>query len=181
MLIINRHKSHITYELVHYATEMGIKLLPLPSHLTHLLQPLDSVPFQQLKKNHADKVNKISYISGQIYDKVHFLNNVHFIRTKTFTPSVISVGWRETGLYTVNSDLVLGKVGALEVFEKPVEMLDDSQIIGHPADDYKSMATSINSGTGAALASAPRPSTSTSTTPYNSTNCTLYAPPNIMN
>jgi hypothetical protein len=59
-----------------------------------------------LKKNHEDKV--------------HFFNDIHFIRTKTLTPSVISAGWRETGLYPMNFDLVWAK---LEL-EKPVDMLD---------------------------------------------------------
>ncbi|KAL4867439.1 hypothetical protein BDV12DRAFT_171434 [Aspergillus spectabilis] len=62
------------------------------------MQPLDSMPFQQIKKNHADAVNRHSIISRMEYDKVYFLADIEEIRTRIFTKAVIASGWRETGI-----------------------------------------------------------------------------------
>src|SRR5437016_5626641 len=41
LLILDGHGSRITYEFARYCDEHDILLLCLPSHSTHLLQPLD--------------------------------------------------------------------------------------------------------------------------------------------
>jgi hypothetical protein len=111
LLIYDQHKTHMTKEFACLAEQLDILLLPLLPNLTHLLQPLDPIPFMQEKKNHADAVNKVSYLSGYNYDKVHFLNDIDAIRKKTFTPRVIAAGWRETGLWPYDPDLIKKRVG----------------------------------------------------------------------
>ena len=51
LLIIDGHKSHL-YNLPLYEAMRAnnIEILTIPSHTSHLLQPLDSVPFAQLNK-----------------------------------------------------------------------------------------------------------------------------------
>ncbi|KIJ35422.1 hypothetical protein M422DRAFT_180840 [Sphaerobolus stellatus SS14] len=41
LLILDRHGSHETIEMVNYAAAHGVELLNLPAHTTHKLQPLD--------------------------------------------------------------------------------------------------------------------------------------------
>ena len=51
LLIIDGHKSHL-YNLPLYEAMRAnnIETLTIPPHTSHLLQPLDSVPFTQFKK-----------------------------------------------------------------------------------------------------------------------------------
>ena len=52
LLIVDGHKSHL-YNLPFYEVMRanGIEVLTIPPHTSHLLQPLDSVPFAQFKKH----------------------------------------------------------------------------------------------------------------------------------
>ena len=48
--IFDDHKSHSkSLELIDYARENGLFLLPLPPHTTHKLQPLDRATFKPLR------------------------------------------------------------------------------------------------------------------------------------
>ena len=41
VLVMDNHDAHISAELIHAARENEVVLVGLPSHTTHLLQPLD--------------------------------------------------------------------------------------------------------------------------------------------
>ena len=49
VLLMDSHISHTTLEFVLRATEMNIHPYPFPSHLTHVMQPLDVGVFQPYK------------------------------------------------------------------------------------------------------------------------------------
>ena len=49
ILILDGHVSHISYEIRILSNEHDVTLLKLPSHLTHLLQPLDISVFKAMK------------------------------------------------------------------------------------------------------------------------------------
>jgi hypothetical protein len=160
LLIFDQHKSHMTVEFVLHAQSMKILLLPLLPHLTHLLQPLDSIPFMQAKKCHADAVNRVSWLSGYNYDKVHFLSDIDYIRRSAFTSKVIAAGWRETGLYPLDITRIMKRIGAFEDSERPLVMLDGDNVIDTPADVTISTVSAIQTQTQAveAVAAAPLPS-----------------------
>ena len=49
LLVLDRHNSHVTLEVVRTAMESGLDIISLPSHTSHALQPLDVAcfaPFQ---------------------------------------------------------------------------------------------------------------------------------------
>lgn len=50
ILFLDGHYSHISLELTHHAKSQGIHLYCLPSHLTHILQPLDVGVYGPAKK-----------------------------------------------------------------------------------------------------------------------------------
>ena len=50
LLICDGHASHVTIALFEKARENGVHVLVLPSHTTHLLQPLDVAVFKSLIK-----------------------------------------------------------------------------------------------------------------------------------
>ena len=53
LLIEDGHASHVAIEVIELARSNGIHLLCLPSHTTHLLQPLDVGVFKSLKSNYS--------------------------------------------------------------------------------------------------------------------------------
>ena len=76
LLILDGHKSHL-YNLPFYEAMRAkdVKILTILPHTSHIIQPLDSVPFTQFKKswkNHLMKYNTSH--SGCALNKVDFWN-----------------------------------------------------------------------------------------------------------
>ena len=69
LLIVDRHKSH-SYNLPFYEAMRanGIEVLTIPPHTSHVLQPLDSVPFVQFKKNWEKNLRR--YNTGHAFRKI---------------------------------------------------------------------------------------------------------------
>jgi len=61
LLILDGHGSHITWEFVSFCKEKNIILFWLPSHSTHLLQPLDVGIFSPLQYAYGREVDKPEY------------------------------------------------------------------------------------------------------------------------
>ena len=59
LLIQDGHSSHITVELIELAKENNIHILCLPSHTTHLLQPLDVGVFNSFKHHIGRTLNTL--------------------------------------------------------------------------------------------------------------------------
>ena len=59
MTIVDGHKSHL-YNLPFYEAMRAnnIEVLTIPPHTSHVLQPLDSVPFTQFKRNRESNLRK---------------------------------------------------------------------------------------------------------------------------
>lgn len=58
LLILGSHGSHVTDEIVDLATIYNVKLLCLPPHITHKLQPLDVSIFGPLQQAWAERCNE---------------------------------------------------------------------------------------------------------------------------
>ena len=74
LLIIDGHKSHL-YNLPFYEAMWanGIEVLTIPPHTSHVLQPLDSIPFAQLKKNWEKNLQRYNIAhSGRSLNKGDF-------------------------------------------------------------------------------------------------------------
>ena len=59
LLIVDGHKSHL-YNMPFYEAMWanGIEVLMIPPHMSHVLQPLDSIPFTQFKKKRAPHLGR---------------------------------------------------------------------------------------------------------------------------
>ena len=104
---IHGHSSHISIELIEMARENNVCLLCLPSHTTHILQPLDIGVFKSFKsgfnkacgdfmKQHLGRVimtDVLALMVGQAY-------------TSAFTPVNVLSGFRNTGIYPFNPSSV---------------------------------------------------------------------------
>ena len=106
MLIVDGHKSHMSWQVVQYCLDHRIRLLCLPPHSTHELQPLDVGVFSSLQGYYGDAVNDWIYehdTGGRDkIRKVEFLHLYLQARKKAFTPECIRQAFRSTGIYPLN-------------------------------------------------------------------------------
>ena len=108
MLCVDGHASHITTAAVQHAIQNKIILLCLPSHSTHVLQPLDVGIFAPLATHYKNNILKISRFGGSFQvDKVDFIEQYLVARDATFTVEVIKSAWRKTGLLPLDPGVVL--------------------------------------------------------------------------
>ena len=128
LLIVDGHKSHL-YNLPFYEAMRSnrIEVLTIPPHTSHLLQPLDLVPFAQFKCNWETNLRKYNSVhSGRPLNKIEFW--------KVFCPSwnsAMSVknimsGFRKTGIYPLDEKAIpVSSMAPSDVTDKENgEMLD---------------------------------------------------------
>ena len=89
LLLIDGHGLHHTHEFLQYCKEYKIKVLGIPLHTTHLLQPLDVGVFQPLKHWHSEAVNEVMQNGDETFTKVEFLNVFNTFHCKAFKKSTI--------------------------------------------------------------------------------------------
>lgn len=78
VLIMDSHASHINPDIITLAKENEIYILTLPSHTTHLLQPLDVGVYKSLKSHWSGRIN--DYMREHPNEKPN-RTNFHFILT----------------------------------------------------------------------------------------------------
>ena len=100
LLIVDGHKSHL-YNLPFYE---AMTILP---YMSHIIQPLDLVPFAQFKKsweNHLMKYNTSH--SGHALNKVDFWNVFVPAWNSSMCPKNIITGFRKTGIHPFNPQVI---------------------------------------------------------------------------
>ena len=111
LLVFDGHGSHITYNFIQYCLNHDIILLCLPSHSTHLLQPLDVGLFGPYQHFYGQAVDEYTR-SGQNTEgikKAIFIPFLTFARTSTFTTHNILQSFVSTGIWPLNARRVMGK------------------------------------------------------------------------
>ena len=101
LLIVDGHKSHL-YNLPFYEAMRanGIEVLTIPPHTSHVLQPLDSIPFAQLKKNWEKNLRRYNIAhSGRLLNKVDFWEVFSPSWNQAMTTKNIMAGFRNMGIY----------------------------------------------------------------------------------
>ena len=99
--------AHITWEFMDYCNTNKIKLVLLPAHATHFLQPLDVGIFQPFKHWHAEGVDKAMRLGAEDFNKLDFLDLFPRIYTETFRSSTIQGAWRATRLVPYEPEIIL--------------------------------------------------------------------------
>ena len=72
ILIIDGHLSHVSYEVRQLARENNVTMLKLPSHLTHILQPLDVSVFKGMKAAWDTEVSTYTRLNRKSVTKKDF-------------------------------------------------------------------------------------------------------------
>jgi hypothetical protein len=99
ILIVDGHESHITTQAIRFCVDHKIILLCLPAHTTHLLQPLDVGVFSPLAAAYKNGVlERYSFTSSIVLDKVDFLEIWHAARAGAMTLETIQSAWKKAGI-----------------------------------------------------------------------------------
>jgi len=110
ILALDCHSTHVeNYEFIKYAIDHNMHLLCLPSHSTHVLQPLDVGIFSPLttyyKQELEDRVSQQGP-HGTI-KKGDIFPMLQRARQKTFQPETIRSAWRASGLISFKRNCIL--------------------------------------------------------------------------
>ena len=146
LLIIDGHKSHL-YNLPFYDAMRAndIEVLTIPPHTSHLLQPLDSVPFAQFKKSwegHLMKYNNSH--SGRALNKVNFWDVFVPAWNHSICPKNIIAGFKKTGIFPHNPHAIPPEAMAPSIITDhthnphtiPPEAMAPSIITDHRSTDH---------------------------------------------
>jgi len=107
LLVLDGYRSYATPEFDIYCLENNIITLCLPSHISHITQPLDVACFSPLKTAYSQLVLDLARQGIFHVDKADFLVIYQRARGKIFIESNIQSGFRATGLIPYNPRRVL--------------------------------------------------------------------------
>lgn len=99
LIILDGHASHIATETIQYCVAHNIILLCLPSHTTHILQPLDVSFFRPLATNYSKTMSKAKELAtGHKVTKMQFTQYYKTAREAAATTQNIESAWQKSGL-----------------------------------------------------------------------------------
>ena len=114
LLILDEHASHLTSDAIRFAEKNEIILLCLPPHFIDLLQPLDVEIFHSLTSAYRRELEVFTrYDAGYSIDKRDFISLYQKAREIALTPKNIQSAWAKSGLFPLNSAIVLQKIPAV--------------------------------------------------------------------
>lgn len=112
LLILDGHGSHVTYEFIEHCVHNSILLLCLPSHSTHLIQPLDVGLFGPYQHYYGQAVDKFMR-SGQNKNGIKRSIFIPFLTQaceRTFSAANIHKAFATTGIWPLCARRVLAKM-----------------------------------------------------------------------
>ena len=107
LLIEDGHSSHVSIELIELARENSVHILCLPSHTTHLLQPLDVGVFKSFKSHYNNECRKYLIAHpGRTIATENIAALVGMAWSQSLTPVNIMAGFRKAGAYPLNPGVI---------------------------------------------------------------------------
>jgi hypothetical protein len=114
LLLMDNHGSHLTYDFIEFCWKKRIIPYCFIPRTTHGCQPLDDTPFQVLKHYYKQYKTDAAFCGGDPSNKAKFFAGIHEVRMKSLTKRTIRNGFRETGIWPVNSDRDLENLGLID-------------------------------------------------------------------
>ena len=98
------HKSHLfNLGYIEFMKAHNVEICCFPPHCTHILQPLDYVPFVMFKGKYQCQLLRINrLLCGYKMSRVQFFRVLVPAYTIAMTPEGIRAGFKNTGIYPVN-------------------------------------------------------------------------------
>ena len=113
LLIVDGHESHNNHEFHKYCKEQKIIVLCMPSHSSHLLQPLDVGCFAPLKRAYYKEIEGWSRYAKTQVKKETFLPAFYIAFSSAITKENILASFRGAGLVPHNLEQVLSKLNVV--------------------------------------------------------------------
>jgi len=126
LLLYDGHSSHISIEVIEKARKSDIHLLCLPSHGTHLLQPLDVSVMSSLKL-HFSKACKqfLSENPGCVITEYDISRLLGKAWPQALCPSNVMSGFCKTGIYPLNP----GRISDYELAPSKVFVTSERDLV----------------------------------------------------
>ena len=106
VLLMDRHSSHYTPELLKYARDNNITILGYPPHCTHALQGLDVVCFARMKEAWKEEICRFEDLHRSKVTKGDFAEVFGNTFHKAFKAPTILAAFEKTGIHPYNSDVI---------------------------------------------------------------------------
>ena len=106
LLLLDSHKSHLfNLQFMKYMIANNIEVCCFPPHCTHIIQPLDDIPFGNFKKLYQQELSEwnLKHLGSKLSRKDWFRVFVPSF-TQAMTPSAIQKGFQNTGIYPVDAN-----------------------------------------------------------------------------
>ena len=110
LLLLDGHTTHENPQFVILAHENNIKLFEYPSHLTHVLQPLDVGVFRPWKHYHNKAIHHALRNLDFEYTITSFFRDLNSIRKNTMKPYTIRNAFRDSGMWPVSCKAAIRKM-----------------------------------------------------------------------
>lgn len=153
LLIFDGHASHISLELIQLAQEHDVHLLCLPSHTSHLLQPLDVGVFKALKSafNKACK-RYMAENPGCVIRSENIASLLAHAWPRSVTPVNIMSGFHKCGIHPLNPGVIDDRQTA------PSQAVGGGKVAQEEQDSPTvSSSNSVSSTTGSGLTTVSPP------------------------
>ena len=145
LLIEDGHSSHISIDVIRLARDNNIHLLCLPSHTTHLLQPLDVGVFKSLKSNYSKECRRyLAANPGRVITTEVIASILGKAWPASFTPVNIMSGFKKSGAFPLNPGEVTDRhlAPSKSLYEQKSPMTEDES---SPSDVSCSVASTSTS------------------------------------
>jgi hypothetical protein len=110
MLVLNEHESHISIQFDEYCKAHNIVAVCLPSHSSHLTQPLDVACFKVLKQNYSLELDVFIKMHITYITKIEFFITFQAAYNKTMTPKNIKTRFHNAGLVPFDLQAVISRL-----------------------------------------------------------------------
>lgn len=110
VLFLDGHVSHISLETVEYADEHNVLIFQLPSHASHMVQPLDLVAFGVMKAQYMAMLNRFQPEHGRYPVKADMGKLIHAALVKALTPTNIVSSFAAAGLVPFSPQRVINRL-----------------------------------------------------------------------
>jgi hypothetical protein len=110
LLILDGHESHLNQDFKDYCLAHKILTLCMPSHSSHILQPLDVVCFSPLKRKYSQRVRDLARRRVFHINKEGFLPAFKDAFFDVFTEENCRKAFEASGIVPINAQVVLDRL-----------------------------------------------------------------------
>ncbi|RPA96090.1 hypothetical protein L873DRAFT_1695567, partial [Choiromyces venosus 120613-1] len=132
ILLLDCHITHHQDDFIIKCYKNHIVPFEFPSHLTHVLQPLDVRVFHPWKHYHNKAINHALHSLEIEYTISSFFCNLGPIHEQTFQPHTIKNSFKDSGMFPVSNKVALKKMWyynnkAKHTIGEPVSLRNSSE------------------------------------------------------